>query len=373
MKVLVTFVVIVVVLIGCEEKVRPGSAPVNRRTVTGVVLTKVSASEANLSYETSGTVVAKAVSVIGARTMGTVTSVKVREGDWVRQGQELATVDDRDLAQRVAASEFGYREAEKALEEADQNRRLADVTYQRYKNLFNDQVITRQEMDQMETQRRVADLGYERAREATNRVRAQLEEARIGRGFSRVVAPGNGLIVSKKIEEGSLAAPGSPLFLLEDTSRYRVEAAVDQRMAATLKIGTATTVQLPTGNRVGGTVGEIVPAIDPSTRSFVVRIDVRDSSLRSGLYVKVSIPDGKTRLLLVPKKAVVEKGQLTGVYVVDSQDVMTYRMVRTGRVFGERIEVLSGLRDGENVVTGGVERAVDGGRFQPSGEAPTRG
>ena len=140
-------------------------------------------------------------------------------------------LDDRDLAARVSAAEYGYKESLKALEEADQNRHLADVTFGRYRNLFKDKVISGQEMDQVETQKRVADLGYERTREATNRVRAQLEEARITREFTRIVAPHDGLITGKKTDQGSLAAPGSPLLVLEDTSRYRVEAPVDQRMA----------------------------------------------------------------------------------------------------------------------------------------------
>ena len=356
-------------LISCTDKVKPGSIEVKRESVTGVTLAKASCPTVDAFYETSGTVAARTVSVVGARTMGTVISVKVREGDRVKEGQELIVLDDRDLAQKVAAAEHGYNEAHKALEEAEQNKHLAGVTYNRYKNLFDDKIITGQEMDQTETRKKVADLEYERAEEAVNRVRAQLEEVRITRSFTRIVAPHNGLIVEKKIDLGSLAAPGSPLLVLEDTSNYRVEAALDQGIVPFVRVGAPVVVILPPGEkRITATIGEIVPTIDPATRSFTVKIDVKDPSLRSGLYVKVLVPQGKRQGLLVPQSAIVEKGQLTGVYVVDDRGVMTYRMVRAGRTYGDRVELLSGVRDGETIAIAGLDKAIDGGMVSLSKE-----
>jgi RND family efflux transporter MFP subunit len=365
---------ILLLSVSCTERVKPGSIEVKREVVTGVTLEKVSPSQVDLAYETAGTVNALRVSVIGSRTMGTIISMKVKEGDRVGQGQELVALDDRDLAQRVAAAEYGYREATKALEEAEQNRRLAGVTYGRYRNLFDDKVISAQEMDQVETQKKVADLGYERAKEAVRRVQAQLEEVKINRGFARIVAPHAGLIAAKKADQGSLAAPGSPLLVLEDTSRYRVEAPVDQRMAPLVRVGMPVVVLLPPdGKRITGSVGEIVPVVDPATRSFLIKIDAKDGSLRSGLYVRVLIPAGRKEVLLVPKSAIVEKGQLTGVYVVDDRGVMTYRMVRAGRSFGNRVELLSGVRADEAIAVAGLENAVDGGMVKRLQEGRPRG
>jgi RND family efflux transporter MFP subunit len=369
-----TIAAILLLSVSCTEKVKPGSIEVKREVVTGVTLEQIIQSQVDLAYETAGTVSPLRVSVIGARTMGTVISMKVNEGDRVSQGQELVALDDRDLAQRVAAAEYGYREATKALEEAEQNRRLAGVTYGRYRNLFDDKVISEQEMDQVETQKKVADLGYERAREAVSRVQAQLEEVKINRAFTRIVAPHAGLIASKKTDQGSLAAPGSPLLILEDTSRYRVEAPVDQRIAPLVRVGMPVVVVLSSeGRRITGSIGEIVPVVDPVTRSFFVKVDVKDGSLRSGLYARVLIPEGRRQALLVPKAAIVEKGQLTGVYVVDDQGVMTYRMVRAGRSFGDRVELLSGVRDGETIAVAGLEKAIDGGMVKRPQQGHTGG
>jgi RND family efflux transporter MFP subunit len=347
---------------GCKEKVKPGTAAVKRPVVSGVTIAPVGLRQIESAYETTGTVKAKALSVIAARTMGSVVSVSVREGDRVRTGQELVVLDARDMAQRLAAADSGHREALKALDEARQQRSLADITYRRYKNLAEEKVISQQEMDEVETRKKVADLAYERTAESVNRARARMEEARIAKGFAHITAPHDGVVTEKKIEPGSMAVPGAPLLTLEDTSSYRIDAYVNEGMLGKLKRGTAVSILLPgDGRRIAGAIGEIVPAVDPATRSFPIKIYLKEASLRSGLYVKVAIPEGKKDALLVPSKALVEKGLLTGVYVVDGQGVVTYRVVRTGQAYGEDVQVVSGLKPGERVVTAGTDRAVDGG------------
>ncbi len=353
---------ILLLLISCKEKVQPGSVEVKREPVAGVTLATIQLQEVESYYETTGTTRAKATSVLASRTMGTVLSIDVKEGDRVKPGQVLMVLDDRDAAQRVAAAESGYKEAQKALDEAQQNRSLADVTYKRYKNLFDEKVISQQEMDQVETQKKVADLSHERAGETVNRSRAQLEEARIHRGFARITAPHEGVVVERKIEQGSLAAPGSPLFVLEDTALFKVDAYVNERLAGKVKVGMPVTILLASESRPSaGTRGEVIPAVDPATRTFLVKVFLKDPSLRSGLYAKIRIPEGKNQVLLIPAGAVVEKGQLSGVYVVDNQGVMTYRIVKTGQKTGDKLEVVSGISPGERIAVAGLEHAIDGG------------
>ncbi len=354
--------IILLLLISCKEKVRPGSVEVKRAPVTGVTLAAVPLQEVESYYETSGTTRARTTSVLASRTLGTVQSIHVKEGDRVSPGQALAQLDDREATQRTAAAEAGYKEAVKALDEAEQNRSLADVTYKRYRNLYDEKVISRQEMDQVETQKKVADAGYERTAEMVNRARAQLEEARINKGFTRITAPHEGIIAEKRIDRGSLASPGTPLLVLEETSLFKVDTQVNERLAGRVRIGMPVTVLLAGESRpVVGTIGEIGPAVDPATRTFPVKVFLKDPSLRSGLYAKIRIPEGKKQILLVPAKAIVEKGLLTGVYVVDREGVMTYRIIKTGQSYGDRLEVVSGIRPDERIAVAGLEKAIDGG------------
>lgn len=352
--------------IGCREKEPHPSSQAQRPEVTDVSLLKVSPSLIDSFYETSGTVKAGATSIVAGRSLGTVTAVKVREGDQVKAGEVLVAIDDRDLVQKVVQAETANQEALKALEVAGQNRSLAEVTFRRYANLHSEKVITQQEMDQIETRKKVAETEYDRLQETVKRTRAAVEEARIYHGFTRVTAPVSGLITEKKIDPGSLAAPGMPLLTIEDTSQYKVEASVDERLVQKIKKGTKVYILLDSsGERISGSIREIVPAIDPASRTFLVKIPLKGRGLKSGLYCKVLIPEGQKETILVPKKAVVEKGQLEGVYVVDDRKVMTFRLIRTGKSFEDRIEVLSGLKGGEEVVVEGVERAIDGGWVKP--------
>jgi multidrug efflux pump subunit AcrA (membrane-fusion protein) len=110
-----------------------------------------------------------------------------------------------------------------------------------------------------------------------------------------------------------------------------------------------------------GKVVEIVPAIDPMTRTFLVRIELNGKGLRSGLYGKVKFPVGVKQAIFVPAEAVVEKGQLTGVYAVDEDGMVTYRLVRVGKQYRDMVEILSGITSGDRVIVKGVEEAIDGG------------
>jgi RND family efflux transporter MFP subunit len=354
--------VLVLLLAGCGEKVGPGAVEVKRPEVRGVTLATVGPAPVDSFYETSGTVKAKTTSVIASRTMGTVTSVKVKGGARVKAGDLLLVLDDREASQRVAAAEAGYREAQKALETAAQDKSLAEITRERYQNLYQEKAVTRQEMDQIETQGKVAGLNEERAKETVRRAKALLEEARIHEGFTRIRAVEAGVVTEKRIEEGSLATPGIPLMTLEDTSGFRLEAYVDERLSGQVPVGTPVVVVFEAlARRLPGAVDEVLPAIDPTTRTFLVKIGLRDPLLKSGLFGRVLIPEGRKQVLLVPRGAVVEKGQLTGAYVVDDQGIMTYRLLKRGRPYGEQVEVLSGLKAGERIVVGGLGQAVDGG------------
>jgi RND family efflux transporter MFP subunit len=355
---IILFIMITVgVLTACKDKIKPGVHEVKREQVTGIKSEVLRSSEVDEYFETTGTVRAKTSSVIASRMMGTVTSLRVREGDRVRAGQLLMMLDDSDVVQRVKA-------AEKGLEGAKQNQSLSDITYQRYKKLYDEKALAGQELDQIETQKKVAEIEYERAK-------AMLAEARVYQGFTRITSPVSGVVTEKKIESGSMAVPGMALLTVEDNSAFRVDVNADEKLAGRLKAGMAVTVFIESLDReLAGKVAEIVPSIDPRTRSFIVKIAISDKDLKNGYYARVSIPVGKKQALLVPKKAVVEKGQLTGVYTIDKNSVIAYRLVRAGKPSGDKVEMLSGLNPGDTVIVDGVEKAVDGGIVSGQDSAP---
>lgn len=349
-------------LSGCKEKVKSGTDEIKRQVITGVTLNVIKPSEVDEYYETAGTVKAKTTSSIAGRIMGTITSLKVKEGDMVTAGQVLLTIDDRELTERVKSAEAGYREALKALEAAKQNRSMVDITFQRYKKLFDGKAISEQEIDQVETQKKMADIEFERVNEMVNRAKAGLAEVQVSQGFTAIKSPSAGIVTEKKTELGSMAMPGMPLLTVEDVSALRLEANVDEKISGKLKRGMSVNVVIDSiGQQIKGRISEIVPVIDPMSRTFPVKIEIKGSGLRSGLYARIKIPVGKKEAILLPDTAIVERGQLTGVYAVDEKGLISYRLIRTGRHYDRNVEVLSGLKSGDRVITEGVARAVDGG------------
>ena len=352
--------IFILVLAGCGSS--KNETPVKREVVSGVTVMKINPAQIDDYFETSGTVRAKTVSIVASRVMGTVTSVKMKEGDKVTAGDILMTIDNRDTAQRVAATEAAFNEAQSARAASGEQRSLAEVTYSRYKNLYNEKVISRQEFDQIEMQKKVSDAEFNRMSQSVERARANLEEARVYHGFTQVRAPISGIVTEKKIEAGSMATPGMPLYTVEDTSQFKIEAAIDEGLMKKVSPGMPAYVLFDkTGEKVNGRIVKVVPSIDPASRTFLVEITIQDRSLRTGSYGKVLIPQGKKESLLIPVGAIVERGQLTGVFVVDEKGIITYRLIKTGRVYDGLAEVLSGLSKGESIIVSGMEKAIDGG------------
>ncbi|MHB8830020.1 MAG: efflux RND transporter periplasmic adaptor subunit [Syntrophales bacterium] len=349
-------------LTGCGEKTAPVAAQVKRPIISGVSVATVALTAVDEFYDAVGTVRAANTSAVAGRMMGVVTSLAVKEGDVVNKGQLLLTIDDRDVVQKVRAAEAGHQEAVKALESGRQNRELVDITYRRYKKMYEEKAISQQEMDQFETQKKVAGLEYERGQEMVKRAAAGLAEANIYLGFTRVTSPVKGVVTEKKTEVGSMAVPGMPLLVVESAAGFHAEVTVDESLSGSLKIGTPVLVSIDALDRqMAGKVKEILPSVDPLSRSFTAKVSVSGPGLRTGLYARVRIPKGKKELLLAPRSAIIEKGQLTGVYAVDDQGIVMYRLVRTGREYDGRLEILSGLKTNERIIVGGLEKAMDGG------------
>jgi len=169
-----------------------------------------------------------------------------------------------------------------------------------------------------------------------------------------IQAPYDGIIRAKMIEVGDLAVPGKAMFSIENKDAYVVVLVLPERYLHTVGLNQEVTVTVSAlGNKTfTGNVQEIFPVADTKSRSFLVKVKIpADKALRSGMFARVSIPIGKAGLILIPVSAVIHSGQLTGIYILDDMQTAKFRLIRTGRTFGESIEVLSGLNEGDRYVS----------------------
>ena len=357
-KIIISLIILSALTAGCTSKKEKAS---DKPQISGIEVKTINKTAVDDFYETSATVKSKISTVVSSMIMGRVTSLRVKEGDKVRAGQLLLTIDSRDTAQKAIGAQAGVNEALKGTEEADQNRKLTNKTYQRYENLYKENVLTKQEFDQISTQKQVADLEYQKAMQGVKRAKAGLGEVGVYQSYSRVTAPVSGIVVEKNIDLGSMAVSGQPLLTIETPSSLELVADINESMINKIKIGTPIYFETD-GKEIKSKITSVIPKIDPTTRTFKVKIAF--SGLNSGGYVKVKIPTAKKEAVTVPQNAVVQKGQLTGVYTVDEKNIISYRLIRTGKTFGNNVEILSGLSNGDKVITKGVDKAVDGGEVK---------
>jgi RND family efflux transporter MFP subunit len=194
-----------------------------------------------------------------------------------------------------------------------------------------------------------------------------------------VRAPFEGVITEKKVEAGELASPGQPLLKMEDPQRLRLEATVAEGDLKSVSRGDKIPVVIDAlgGQALTGLVSQILPAGDPQTHTFMVKVDLpKTPGLKTGMFGRFQLDKGLTQTILVPSAAVVERGELSSLYVVGSDQTARLRWVKLGRRFEQQVEILSGLNIGERVLVDG-SRGVDGAAVQivemvasPAGKTP---
>jgi RND family efflux transporter MFP subunit len=264
----------------------------------------------------------------------------------------LIVIDDsqpRAASERAQATVLA---AEKDIVAAQSEAALADSTFKRYENLWQRNSVSAQEFDEVKARMQAAQARLELARAGRQQASAALAQANAQLGYSRVRAPFDGLITEKKTDLGTVAVPGMPLLTVEDTRRYQLEVTVDESQAAAVKRGAAVPVSFDASEgQITAKVAQIVPASDPGSHSFVVKLDLSAAhGLRSGLFGRARFPKGTREALLIPSAAVVSRGQLQNAYVVGTDGVASLRYITVTPVDDKRTEVLSGLQPGEKLV-----------------------
>ena len=306
-----------------------------------------------------GIVVSSARVDVSSRLSGYIRNLAVHEGEKVKQGQLLFTVDPTGIKAEIRRAEAGLAKAKAALAGAREN-------YERYKTLYQQEAATQEVYQQMETAYNVAQGGYRAAKAALDSARTQL-------AYAEVRSPFDGLVVAKLIDNGQLTAPGSPVLVLEDPIHLQVTAQVSERAFVHLTLGQQIRIDFegPEGrmHEVTGKVDHLVAAADPATHTHLVKIGLPDQGgLFSGQYTSVNVPVGVQPGIVVPSDAVHQRAGITGVFVVDARDRARFRMVAPGKRMPQGTVILSGLFPGDRLVTTATGPLANGVRIRSRSE-----
>jgi RND family efflux transporter MFP subunit len=298
--------------------------------------------------------------------VGTIVEIRAHEGDRVENAQVLATIDDAQPRSVVDQATSALAVAEKDVSAADSDLVLAQATLQRYQQLYEKKSVSPQEFDEIKARFQSTEARRDMARARQSQANEALTQARISLGYTRILAPFSGIVTEKKADAGTMASPGMPIFTLEDTRSFRLEVTVDESDVRLVHVGQAAPLVIDAlgDSQLSGKIAQIVPAADTASRSFLVKIDLpANARLRSGVFGRARFPRGQRSALLIPRTSIMERGQLQGVYVVDSNQIAGLRYVTVGSRTGEQFEVLSGLQPGEKIVSAPGDRELGGKRI----------
>ena len=358
MKTNTTFVVILGLLVSACAKPAPETA--EQLPPLPVTVAPVTTADLPQTFEAGGVVQARTTATLTARILAPVRDVRVAPGDRVRTGDTLVVLDADALGAQARSAKSAVAAADQAAAAAAADQRAADAgltlaraSYDRIAALHSRRSATAQELDNATAALRAAEARSAGASAAALAATAQLDSARgasdaagTTAGFSLVKAPFDGVVTQKFVDPGNMASPGTPLLRIEDTRGFRLEVRIDESRIAYVKTGMAVRVtsDLAPGP-IRGTVEEIARAADVDARAFLVKIALdADSAIRSGAFGRAEFNAGTRKGLRLPAHALIKRGQLTSVFVIDS-GVARLRLVN---VSGD--EVLAGLSDGEKVV-----------------------
>jgi multidrug efflux pump subunit AcrA (membrane-fusion protein) len=377
MKRFLPFAILILITAACSpQRVRRDTTGVQPAALAVQVET-VAASEIADTYRASGTVRARYTANIAAKIAANILEVRVETGDRVQAGQTLIALDRRDLEAHLRASEAARAEVESAITETENaiaaaraNLELARVTHKRFQDLLAKESVSQQEFDESQARLQSAEAALEiavakrRQIEAhRSQAEAEVAAARVALGYATLAAPFSGLVTERRADPGSLTTPGAPLLTLEREGNLRLEASIDESRLSLVRIGESVAVEIDGLNRtVTGRVAEVVPSVDAATRSFIAKIDLPAlPGLWAGMFGRAAFAAGKNEALLIPQSAVVERGQIRSVYVVDG-DTARLRFVTLGEARDDQREVLSGLTAGGKIIVAPPPLLADGGR-----------
>lgn len=326
-----------------KEKNEAETAVVSQKnTAVAVRIATVKNEVPNTDYVANGTFEPSQQLEFPAENNGRVVRVLVDEGDAVRKGQVLAVIKGDQLNIELQNAQAAYQNA------------LTDS--QRYENAFKTGGVTKQQLDQ--------------AKLALVNAKARLAQTRIQLGDASIKSSINGIVNKRNIEPGSVVAPGTVLFELVNVSTLKLRVTVSEQQVASLKVGSnvPVTASVFPDKKLTGKITFIAPKADESL-NFPVEIEIANNQgndIKAGMYGTAVFGKGKAEpaVTTIPRVAFVGGVGNNQVFVVEN-NIAKLVKVTSGRIFGEEVEVLSGLKEGDTVVTSGQINLQDGTPVSP--------
>jgi len=333
------------------------------------------ATRASLAEEITvvGNLIGDATVTVVPRAAGRLQELSVRLGDRVNRGQRLAKIEDFEIVEQVKQAEAAQEVSLATIRQREADLQLAETNVERSRSLFERQLLPKQTLDDNEARYQAALAQLDLARAQNTQSKARLDELRINLANTVITSPVNGFVAKRNVDPGAFVSQQSPVADVVDITRVRLVANVVEKDLKELESGNAASVEVDAfpGEKFAGRIARVSPVLDPATRTAPIEIEIPNPTfrLKPGMYARVGITtQTKKNALVLPSTAVIDLGGRRGVFQLQNETAV-FRTVQVGTEQGSIVEILSGLKDGDEVISTGAGALRDGDRVALAGRA----
>jgi len=325
-----------------------------------------------------GNLVGDATVAVVPRAAGRLQDISVKLGDRVSRGQRIAKIEDFELQEQVKQQEAALEVSRATIRQREADLSLAETNAERSRSLFARQLLPKQTLDDTEARYQAAVAQLDLARAQNTQSTARLDELRINLANTVIVSPVNGFVARRAVDPGAFVGPNAPVVDVVDIGRVRLVANIVEKDLDQLRAGDDTKVEVDAfpGEVFTGRIARIAPVLDPATRTASIEIEIPNPGfrLKPGMYARVTVTtDERKDALIVPANAVIDLGGRRGVFMAAENDTVSFRPVTVGIEEDAHVEIISGLAEGERVVTTGAGALREGDRVLLAGAEGGRG
>jgi len=339
-----------------------------------VQMAAVSTGDIGASMTVVGNLIGLQTVDVVPRTGGRLVSVNVQLGDAVRRNQLLAKIEDFEIVEQVKQAEASLEVARATIRQREADLKVAELNFDRSKNLFGRQLLAKQALDDAESRYMSAQAQIDLSTAQANQTAARLEELQINLGNTRITSPVDGFVGRRNADPGAWVSQQAPIVSVVDISRLRMIANVVEKDLRLVNVGDPAEVEVDAypGETFRGRIARVSPVLDPATRTATMEVEIvnSDNRLRPGMYARVLLLiEERKGTMLVPKMAVVDFEGKRGVWTTDAENKARFVAVTLGIEDTTRMEVLDGLKPGDRIVTEGAASIRGGDTLVLAGQA----
>ncbi len=323
--------------------------PRPKAPIPSVYVVPIEKGSVNITAHYMGSIEPFVKSDVSTRISGTIVGIKAREGDLVKKGDLLATIDDRELVDKIAVINAELQAARQRYAAAMSAYETQRAIYERDVTLYNVGAISQEALQRSKANYEGAKAAMDAYNEAINGLTMNLSIAKTQASYAQIIAPFSGVVTKRWAEPGDMAIPGKPIISIEDTSSYKVTVQMPQEGLSALRVGTVARLT-NNGQSMTAKITRIYPSLNKNLLG-TLEISLKSSPFNLPTYstVGVDIVTGHAEGLIVPEQALVKNTKGAFVYVV-RDDVVNIKPVRLLGSGGGRCAISGDLKEGTLVV-----------------------